>query len=264
MTGQRSMIWVGGGLLLVLIYTAASVLVWDLGRGGAPDIPPFLYMEHFLGTDREGRDWVRVLAGAGFADAATVLMSTTVGMLVAFFLGCLGGAGLPGSRAFLRSFSAVSVLLVVLASLAIIDSHEARPSDPREVALLMIVLFGAAAAAEPAERFRQVLKAEQKTPHYRAAVELGVLPMQRFMRHALPAIWAEFRAAFYRMSIGLTAVVLTLNFLIPGGGAASLGDLIAREVGRFDPDQWWHLANPVAVVILVLLSLCLLSEGRRR
>ncbi|MEM1277401.1 MAG: hypothetical protein AAGH74_12805 [Pseudomonadota bacterium] len=261
--GRIVIVILGGGTLLLMIYAAVSVLVWGIGAEGTPDLRP-LSTGHLLGTDPSGRDWLRALAIAGLADAATVVLAVTFCLSLACLLGCLAGAGWRFLEPILRCVGTGSVLLLVIVGLAVIDAHGLRPTEPSGMSTVMVLLLGLAAVGEPAFRIAQVTAAERVTPHYRGAVELGFSPLACFLRHALPAIGLELRVAMYRATVSIAVALLTLRFLMPEGGAASLGNLIAFEASRFDPDRWWNLANPVAVTVLGLMALCLLAEGRRR
>jgi oligopeptide transport system permease protein len=251
-------------LVLVAIMAVAALAPWlaqdpagqALERGFEAPSPA-----HAFGTDAVGRDvFARVLAGTrislGIGLAATVV-SVVLGMAVGAMAGYFGGRtdallmavvdvlyGLP--------FVAFVVVLVVILG--------------RSAANLFLAI-GAVSWLTTARIVRAEVRSLRAREFVLAARALGASHARVLTTHILPNLLGTaivYAALTVPLAIRQEALLSFLGLGVEPP-AASLGSLVREGLGALTPGavEWWLLAFPGAMLVLVVGSLNALADALR-
>jgi oligopeptide transport system permease protein len=220
---------------------------------------PSLTAEHWLGTDRLGRDLlVRTLHGVRLSLALAVLASA-----VSLLIGVLWGAvaGLAGGRIDGAMMRFVDVLysLPYLFVVIILTTLFTRGS-----LTVLAVALAAVGWLTTARMVRAQTLALKRREFLEAARALGVPPHSILLRHIVPNVLGH--VAVYATLI-VPQMILFESFLsFLGLGVqepqASLGNLIFAGAQEMESAPWMLLV-PAAALVLLLLCLNLLGDGLR-
>ncbi len=248
-------------LLLVLCAVFAPWLathpddVWDLNLK-ARLLPPG--WEHFLGTDRMGRDiYSRILFGtlitfniAFIAVGASIAIGVPVGLLAGYSQTWLSNVLMRVSDIFL------AVPQIVL---AILIAETLGPSIPNIILALSVTYW---------PWFTRLVYAEtrslQNEIFIEATIAMGASPLRVVFMHILPNISSSI---IVRASIGMGYTILTaatLGFLGVGAQPPTpeWGRMIA-ESREYLPEAWWYVAAPGMAIFVVVMGFNLLGDGLR-
>jgi len=253
------------GLGVLLLVAAASLL----GPLAAPE-PSRQDLEssleppsaaHVFGTDLKGRDLLARLLQGTRISLAIGIAATAVSLTLGIAVGAT--AGYAGGRLDAVLMRAVDVLyglpyLVFVAVLMVVLG--------RGISNIFLAI-GAVSWLTTARIVRQEVRSLKAREFVEAAIALGAGPAHVFLRHVLPNLFGVVvvtAALTVPQAIRQEAL---LSFLGLGlePPQASLGGLLRDGLGALSPVgvEWWMLAFPGAVLVLVVWALNALADGIR-
>jgi oligopeptide transport system permease protein len=255
-----------GALAVIAALTLLALLAPALSPWGYDSLdwrhlaqPPGPTAQHWLGTDRLGRDlWVRTLYGVRLSLLISVLAST-----VSLVIGVLWGAvaGLAGGRTDGWMMRLVDVLysLPYLFVVIILTTLFPRGS----IAVLLLAL-GAVGWLTTARIVRAQTLALKRREFIEAARALGVAPGGILLRHIVPNVLGP---VLVYATLVVPQMIMFESFLsFLGLGVqeprASLGNLIYSGAQEMESAPWMLLV-PAAFLVALLLCLNLLGDGLR-
>ncbi len=225
------------------------------------DATPRVYL---LGTDASGRDRLsRLLRATRFS-----LLVGPVGTLLAGALGILIGcvAGYAGRTTDALLMRAADAMMALPELVLILAARAAFPIalEPKQAALLLIVIFIAVGWAETARVTRGLVLALRRREFVLAAVGLGLSESRILFRHILPN---AARPLVVQVSLMLPAFLLAetaLSYLGVGvqEPEVSWGNMLveANDMTQLGAQPLVLLA-PAAVIFVFVLGVRLLSDG---
>ena len=232
---------VGGLIVLALVFItifADQLAPYEFDRGRVQERMQGPSVEHLLGTDHVGRDFLsRLLIGARLS-IAVGLTATVMTLIVALLIG--GTTGFIGGRVdiyaqrFVDAWMSFPGLLLLLTIMSITGRG-----------VLQIILVLGITGGIPASRVvRGAVIGIKENDYFQAAKALGASKSRIFFRHVLPNIAAPLIVIF---SINVGAVIIaeaSLSFLGFGlpANIPSWGGMLSRE-GR----QYMEIAPRLAL-----------------
>jgi oligopeptide transport system permease protein len=259
LTRQGSARWALLGLLVLslLALVGPSLSPWRFDALDWQHLAssPARAAQHWLGTDRLGRDlYVRVL-GALRVSLLVSLGASAVSLAIGIAYGAV--AGLSGGRTDQLMMRAVDVLyslpylfiVIILTSLL-----------PRGSLAVLFIALGAVGWLTTARIVRAQALALKRRPFIEAARALGVPPRAILARHVVPNLLGPVIAY---ATLTVPQMILYEGFLsFLGLGVqeprASLGNLIANGAQEMSSAPWLLV---VPAVLLTVLLLCLNRLG---
>ena len=253
---------VGGLIVLALVFItifADQLAPYEFDRGRVQERMQGPSVEHLLGTDHVGRDFLsRLLIGARLS-IAVGLTATVMTLIVALLIG--GTTGFIGGRVdiyaqrFVDAWMSFPGLLLLLTIMSITGRG-----------VLQIILVLGITGGIPASRVvRGAVIGIKENDYFQAAKALGASKSRIFFRHVLPNIAAPLIVIF---SINVGAVIIaeaSLSFLGFGlpANIPSWGGMLSRE-GR----QYMELAPRLALwpglcLTVTVYSLNLFGDAMR-
>jgi len=252
-----------GLAIIVLFYLVAIVAPWlsrydyDAIQAGMRNTPPSA--EHWLGTDRSGRDvWARLVMGgrvslaAGFAAVAIVMTIGVVLGAAAGFFGGLVDAAIMRVTDILLSIPLI-LLLITAASLF-------QPSLETT-----IVVIGVSAWPGAARLLRGQILALKEQEFVTAARATGASPARILGRHLLPntlaiiiveaTLWLS-----YAILLEASLSYLGLGVQIP---TPSWGNMLQDGQRELLFGAWWLTLFPGLAIFLTVLAFNLMGDGLR-
>jgi peptide/nickel transport system permease protein len=227
-----------------------------VGDARLPLLPPS--SQHWLGTDREGRDvFARVVHGTRTAlvfALGAVLASLAFGAVLGATAGLFGGGLDALVSRVIESISAFPPLVLVIGVQAAV---------PHPTVLTLFLAIALTRWPEIARLVRSEVLLATTRDYVLAARALGASPLRVLTRHITPNVRAPLVVA---AAAGVSAVVLTeasLDFLRVGtpAGAASWGETMSQF--RDAPMAWWLLAFPGALLVVTIIAYNLMGEALR-
>ena len=253
---------VGGLIVLALVFItifADQLAPYEFDRGRVQERMQGPSVEHLLGTDHVGRDFLsRLLIGARLS-IAVGLTATVMTLIVALLIG--GTTGFIGGRVdiyaqrFVDAWMSFPGLLLLLTIMSITGRG-----------VLQIILVLGITGGIPASRVvRGAVIGIKENDYFQAAKALGASKSRIFFRHVLPNIAAPLIVIF---SINVGAVIIaeaSLSFLGFGlpANIPSWGGMLSRE-GR----QYMEIAPRLALwpglcLTVTVYSLNLFGDAMR-
>ena len=249
-------------LLLIALFVAvgASVTSPEDARPLAyrPSQPPSA--EHWLGTDRLGKDILAVMVEGTPKTLRIGVIAGTIGVaigtLLAFFSGYYGGAFDTLVRStvdILRTIPALLVLIIIAISIRSEMSVE-----------MMALIIAALAWLGPTRVLRSQVLIIRKQSYVELARFTGMSGPEIIIREMMPNLMP------YIVAVFITSV--------SGAILASIG-LEALGLGPFDSNTlgmtiywtiwyaallngwWWWWAPPILVIVMLFVGLFLISQG---
>jgi len=253
---------VGGLIVLALVFItifADQLAPYEFDRGRVQERMQGPSVEHLLGTDHVGRDFLsRLLIGARLSitvGLTATVMTLIVALLIGGTTGFIGGRVDIYAQRFVDAWMSFPGLLLLLTIMSITGRG-----------VLQIILVLGITGGIPASRVvRGAVIGIKENDYFQAAKALGASKSRIFFRHVLPNIAAPLIVIF---SINVGAVIIaeaSLSFLGFGlpANIPSWGGMLSRE-GR----QYMELAPRLALwpglcLTVTVYSLNLFGDAMR-
>ncbi|MDQ3653581.1 MAG: ABC transporter permease [Chloroflexota bacterium] len=271
-TRKRSNVWqrlkqnklaVGGVVVLALFYAAAILQPWiatypyDQLTSGMRNTPPST--EHWMGTDRSGRDVFSRLIKGGQISLAAGFMAVLIVMLIGITLGALAGFFGGWVDQLVMRFTDI-LLAIPLILLLITAAALFRPSLQTT-----IVVIGASSWPGTARLVRGQFLALKGQEFVTAARAMGANPVRIMVQHLFPntlaiiivqsTIWLS-----YAIILEASLSYLGLGVQIP---TPSWGNMLQDGQRELLFGAWWLTLFPGLAIFLTVLSFNLLGDGLR-
>lgn len=252
------------GLIVIILFVIAAVFEPLLARypydellPGMRNTPPSA--DHWLGTDRAGRDvYSRLIKGgqvsmaAGFAAVAIVM---TIGVALGALAGYFGGLVDAVIMRFTDILLSIPLILLLITAASLF-----RPSL-RTTILVIGVSSWPGAARLIRGQFLHIRGQEFVT----AARAIGASPIQIMMRHVFPntlaiiiveaTLWLS-----YAILLEASLSYLGLGVQIP---TPSWGNMLQDGQRELLFGAWWLTAFPGLAIFLTVLAFNLMGDGLR-
>jgi peptide/nickel transport system permease protein len=265
MKKQRMNGYLKAGLVLTGVLAALLLLVcfWTPYDPNAIAAGPKLAapsLQHWMGTDKFGRDiFSRVLRGAG-ATTAIALCTVAVGAVCGTAVGALTGYfGGVVDEVLMRLNDALTAFPSILLALVVISIL--GPGKKRNVILALGLVF----IPSFARLTRTAFAALRDVNYVQSARLMGASGGRILLVHILPNTANVLLPA---LTIGFNNAVLaeaSMSFLGIGVTPpdASLGYMLSEAQGMLQVAPWYAVGTGFAIVLLVF-SVGLLGEGLQR
>ena len=223
---------VGGLIVLALVFItifADQLAPYEFDRGRVQERMQGPSVEHLLGTDHVGRDFLsRLLIGARLSitvGLTATVMTLIVALLIGGTTGFIGGRVDIYAQRFVDAWMSFPGLLLLLTIMSITGRG-----------VLQIILVLGITGGIPASRVvRGAVIGIKENDYFLAAKAVGTPPTRILLRHVLPNIAAPLIVIF---SINVGAVIIaeaSLSFLGFGlpVSVPSWGGMLSREGRRY-------------------------------
>lgn len=260
---MRNKLAVLGLIVIILLYgvsLAAPLLVTHPPEQitfGARTLPPS--SEHWMGTDRNGRDvYSRLIKGGqvslatGFAAVAIVM---TIGVLLGASAGYLGGLVDGAIMRFTDILLAIPLILLLITAASLFT-----PS-----LLTTVVVIGVSSWPGAARLVRGQFLSLKGQEYVTAARSIGASPWQIMMRHLFPnslaiiivetTLWLS-----YAILLEASLSYLGLGVQIP---TPSWGNMLRDGQSELLFGAWWLTLFPGLAIFITVLAFNLLGDGLR-
>jgi len=252
-----------GLVVIVLLYAVAILSPWisrypyDEIQSGMRNKPPSA--EHWLGTDRNGRDVYARLIKGGQISLAAGFASVVIIMLVGVVFGAAAGffGGLIDS--FLMRFT--DILLSVPQLLFLITAAALFQPGLRTT----VVVIGLSSWPGTARLVRGQFLALKGQEYVTAARAIGAGPIRIMIGHLFPnslaiiivqsTLWLS-----YAIILETSLSYLGLGVLIP---TPSWGNMLQDGQREMISGAWWLTMFPGLAIFLTVLSFNLMGDGLR-
>ena len=214
--------------------------------------------EHWLGTDKQGRDiFARLVYGFNisitFALIITVI-SYIIGIIIGGYLGFFGGlADLIGVR-LIEIFSAIPFLYLIMIIKSIL---------PLNLFFLAVLIIITGAWMGTTWFLRGEYLREKSKDYVAAAVSMGASSWRVMFKHILPNSLTPIITFAPFAVIAHIGSLVSLDFL--GFGleppTPSWGELMNQGIS--DIDSWWLIGTPLSAMFVTLLIISFIGEGVR-
>lgn len=249
-------------LLLIAIFVIVGAMVTD-----PEDARPLAYRpsqapsaEHWLGTDRLGKDILAVMVEGTPQTIRIGLIAGAIGVaigtILAFFSGYYGGAFDTIVRStvdILRTIPALIVLVIIAISV------------PGEMSVEMMALIIAALSwLGPTRVLRSQVLVIRKQNYVELARFTGMSGPEIIIREMMPNL-APFIVAVFVTSVS-GAVLASIGLEALGLGpfeANTLGMTIYWNIwyASLINGWWWWWAPPIIIILMLFVGLFLISQG---
>jgi peptide/nickel transport system permease protein len=254
---------VAGAVVILLFYLVAIfaplLARYDYKRiqGGYRDKPPSA--EHWLGTDRNGRDvYARLVIGArvsltvGFT---AVLIIMTVGTLLGALAGFIGGVVDSFIMRFTDVLLSIPQILLLITAAALF----------RASLLTTVIVIGLTSWPGAARLVRGQFLALKGQEFVTAARAIGATPARIMRRHLFPNALA---VIIVETTLWLSyAILLEASLSYLGLGAQiptpSWGNMLQDGQRELLAGAWWLTLFPGLAIFLVVLAFNLMGDGLR-
>lgn len=215
--------------------------------------------EHWLGTDRWGRDWMaQLLLGLRYS-----LLIGAIAGLAATFVGILFGfvAGYKGGRldSFLRTGTDMVLVIPSWPLLVTLSAYIPKLTIP--IMALLLALFSWPWAART---IRSQVMSLKGRPYVDLAIATGMGDLEIIFTEILPNLLPYLGVSLASSMVGaiLAEVGLELIGLGPGD-ITTLGLMInwATRWGALALGKWQMVFAPVVMLVLIFVSLNLINMG---
>ena len=260
---SRNRLAVAGVVVLVLFYLIALLAPliapypYDQLTSGMRNTPPS--MDHWMGTDRQGRDVLSRLIKGGQVSLATgfaaVVIVLAIGITLGAVAGFFGGWVDQAVMRFTDILLAIPLILLLITSAALF-----RPSLKTT-----IIVIGVSSWPGTARLVRGQFLALKSQEFVTAARAMGASPARIMMRHLAPntlailivqaTIWLS-----YAIILEASLSYLGLGVQIP---TPSWGNMLQDGQRELLFGAWWLTLFPGLAIFLTVLSFNLLGDGLR-
>ncbi|SMY09448.1 ABC transporter permease [Flavimaricola marinus] len=214
--------------------------------------------DHWLGTDRLGRDMGARLIVAMRMSIGVALIGTFIGAVAGTIIGFIAGhfEGLVDDvlMSIVDIQLSLPFILIALTLLAFFGNS----------LTLFIVLMGLYGWETYARLTRGLVMATKRQTYARAIVALGASPARLYLRHVLPNIAS---ALIVQVTLTVPGIILlesSLSFLGMGiqTPLTSLGQILG-DGREYLTTAWWISVFPGLIIFLMTLSISLIGDGLR-
>lgn len=260
---MRNKLAVAGLVVIVLLYAsafAAPLLMtqpYDAITFGARTLPPG--EEHWMGTDRNGRDVYSRLVKGGQVSLATGFAAVALVMTIGTILGAASGYFGGLVDAAIMRFTDI-LLAIPLILLLILAASLFRPS-----LITTIVVIGVSSWPGAARLVRGQFLALKNQEYITAARSIGASPWRIMMRHLFPnslaiiivetTLWLS-----YAILLEASLSFLGLGVQIP---TPSWGNMLRDGQSELLFGAWWLTLFPGLAIFITVLSFNLFGDGLR-
>jgi len=263
---KQKMAFVGLVITLFLVLVSyigpiTSEYKFDQMELTKSNLPPST--EHWMGTDRFGRDvYVRVLEG-GQVSLFIGFISQSIALIIGLPLGCLAGYFRGWVDALImwliNVFWSFPYLLLVLAMDLALNTVIEKPITR------VFIAVGLVSWVLIARIVRGQIMSIKENAYVEAARAFGFSSVRILARHLLPNIITPI---FVVVTLGFAEAILAeaaLSFLGLGvqPPQPSWGRMINEHYGLIASGQWWPALFPGIAIMLAVLGLNLLGDGLR-
>ncbi len=260
---KRNKLAMAGIAILVLFYVVAilepliSPYPYDQITSGMRNTPPS--SEHWMGTDRQGRDVFSRLIKGGQVSLAAGFMAVVIVMLIGITLGAV--AGFFGGWVDHVVMRSTDILLAIPLILLLITAASLfRPSLRTTV-----IVIGVSSWPGTARLVRGQFLALKGQEFVTAARAMGANPTRIMVQHLFPntlaiiivqaTIWLS-----YAIILEASLSYLGLGVQIP---TPSWGNMLQDGQRELLFGAWWLTLFPGLAIFLTVLSFNLLGDGLR-
>ncbi|SFA78673.1 MULTISPECIES: oligopeptide ABC transporter permease [unclassified Bacillus (in: firmicutes)] len=217
--------------------------------------------EHWLGTDKSGRDvFTRLLYGGRVSllvGISCTIFVITLGTIVGAIAGYFGGtidSMLMRFTDFVLNFPFI-VFVIVLSTIL---------KDKVSGVLVLILVISFLQWGGVARIVRSKIMAEKENEYIIAAVSIGCSPLKVIVKHLLPNVLS---------TIIVQATILFATMIVAESGLSYLGFGVPQEVPSWgnmlssanEPDvlqgKGWIWIPPALIITLTILSINFIGEG---
>jgi peptide/nickel transport system permease protein len=252
-------LWVGGGMLLLVVLLAVFAPVITNGQPNAinpevPLAPPST--AHLFGTDQFGRDIFTRTVYAARVDLLLVFALVATALLIGTTIGLLGGwrGGWPESFLMRVIDIALAFPFLVLV-LSVVGMRGPGLTSLYLAVSLVAWVFYARIVHE------EVVVAKQ-SEYILAARASDFSTRRTLFRHLLPNVIVQ--PLLYASSDCTYALLVTASVSFLGAGVqppqAEWGQMVAQGT-QFFPTQWWMSTFPAAAIVFTGVAFALLADG---
>ena len=244
----------------VIVWWVVIAIGWrwlgidPFGDTGAKLAPPSA--EHWLGTDRIGRDvFARVLAGAESALLVGPL-GTTIATILGAALGLFAGYRRGWvDQVFMRSFDVFLALPTLIFLLVIVGAFG---SSPFVLALAIGVLF----APSIARIIRAEVLVEMGKDYVTSAQMQGEKSAFILGRELFPNVWPQVAVQATLSIGGAIFVASSLSFLgLAAAPPSPDWGLAVNENRAYLQGAWWTLVFPTLAIASLIVSINLIADN---
>jgi len=251
-------------LIFLLIVTVVCILApwltkWDPVKINIRFINKAPSVEHWLGTDKGGRDIVARLLYGG---RITLWICFSISLIVTF-LGTLIGsiAGYFGGRidSMLMRFTDLVLTFPFLVFVIVLKAIFPNTGISVFILVVSILAWGGAARL-----VRSKILAEKENEYVLAAVSIGCKPSTVIIKHLLPNVITTIIVQAILILAGMITVETGLSYLgfgvpanIPSWGNM-MSDAISPDVIK---NQWWVWLPSGILITATILAINFLGEG---
>ncbi len=259
----RGKLAVVGLIVIVLFYAgaAAAPLIsrydYDAIQSGMRNTPPSA--EHWLGTDRSGRDVYARLINGGRISLAAGFAAVAIIMTIGVVLG--GAAGFFGGWVDAAIMRVTDILLAVPLILLLITAASLFTPSLRTT----IIVIGLSAWPGAARLVRGQTLALKEQEFITAARAIGATPARIMARHIFPnalaiiiveaTLWLS-----YAILLEASLSYLGLGVQIP---TPSWGNMLQDGQRELLYGAWWLTLFPGLAIFLTVLAFNLMGDGLR-
>ena len=260
---KRNKLAVGGIIVLALFYLLAILQPWitqypyDQMTPGMRNTPPS--MDHWMGTDRSGRDVFSRLVKGGQISLAAGFMAVLIVMLIGVTFGAIAGFFGGWVDQLVMRFTDI-LLAIPLILLLITAASLFRPSLKTT-----IIVIGVSSWPGTARLVRGQFLALKGQEFVTAARSIGANPTRIMIQHLFPntlaiiivqcTIWLS-----YAIILEASLSYLGLGVQIP---TPSWGNMLQDGQRELLFGAWWLTFFPGMAIFLTVLSFNLVGDGLR-
>jgi peptide/nickel transport system permease protein len=260
---KRNKLAVAGVIVLLFFYGVAILAPvitpypYDQLTSGMRDKPPS--MEHWMGTDRQGRDVFSRLIKGGQVSLAAGFVAVLIVMAIGITLGAM--AGFFGGWVDHLVMRATDVLLAIPLILLLITAASLFSPSLKTT----IIVIGVSSWPGTARLVRGQFLALKGQEFVTAARAMGASPARIMMRHLFPnslaiiivqaTIWLS-----YAIILEASLSYLGLGVQIP---TPSWGNMLQDGQRELLFGAWWLTLYPGLAIFLTVLAFNLMGDGLR-
>ena len=252
------------GLVVVVIFYLIAIVAPAIQRyspdhiqAGARDLPPSA--QHWLGTDRNGRDAYSRLLNGGRVSLAVGFVAVAIIMTIGTTLGAISGYFVGWVDVVIMRFT--DVLLSIPQILLLISAAALFHAG----IVTTIVVIGVTSWPGCARLVRGQFLALKDQEYVTAAKTIGARPWEIIWRHLLPnslaviiveaTLWLSF-AIILEASLSY----LGLGVQIP---TPSWGNMLQDGQHELLAGAWWLTLFPGLAIVVVVIAFNLMGDGLR-